>query len=228
MAKGKSGMKATKDIVAMARDLMEQNHPLAFEAGVKVGIVLVYAESGPALKLRGQPCAATIQAVPWEMRIVGAPDCLMKIDGKVWKALEANPRHPKPQMALIDHELTHIGVKFDDRGEVKKDAAGRPTVGMVPHDFELGVFKSIIDRWGMDSIDAYNVAVTALESGGQLMLPFLEGSAEIVHPTGQFRSSVEIVPEGYEIADVPDSASIGPGVMNDVADAILSMRRAAN
>jgi hypothetical protein len=214
MAKGKSGERADAAILEMADELLRTNHRDAFEAGVTTAIILVAVESGPALKLRGQACAATIQAIPWEFRLLGLPDCLMKIDAKVWERLGRSELHPKPQLALLDHELTHIGVKRDQHGEVKYDAAGRPVVGMLPHDYELGIFKSIIDRYGEASIDAYNVAVTALEAiDRQLMLPLLDGSREIVHPTGMSRA--EIVFESEE-----------DGGESEEDEPIIRMRRA--
>jgi hypothetical protein len=221
MAKGKSGARAGVEIIDMADDLLRSNHREASEAGVTTAIVLVAVESGPALTLRGQACAATIQVVPWEYRLLGLPDCLMRIDAKVWERLGRSELHPKPQLALLDHELTHIEVKRDKHGEIRYDAAGRPVVGMRPHDFELGVFKSIIDRYGEASIDAYNVAVTALEGAGrQLMLPLLDGSREIVHPTGMSRAEVAFADE---LDDAMDEF-FGGAESGD--DPVIPMRRA--
>jgi Putative phage metallopeptidase len=192
---GKFGYKAGKDVAEIVRTLLAENHEDAHRAGVRVGVTMVRSESGPALKHHGQAAAAIIGPVGWELRAQGAPDVLIRVDARVWENLESNPR---ARLALIDHELTHIHVMFGEDGKAKKDGAGRPTVRMRPHDFELGVFKCIIDRWGFDSIDAYNVAMTAREAGGQMLMPFLDGSEDIVHPTGETIPAARADDEGDE------------------------------
>lgn len=73
---------------------------------------------------------------------------LIEINWQAWAVLTARQR-----IALVDHELCHLGIEDTDEGE---------KLLMIPHDLEE--FGSIVQRWGMWQPDVANFA-KALQQG---------------------------------------------------------------
>lgn len=139
---------------ALLEDVMGEDHPELARADVKVGLLWVWADGKDdcALSLRGVPAAAIVGSNPWIGRLQGMPDATIRIDGRHWQAIEDDARR-----ALLSHELTHLELIRDGKGAVKPDKAGRPSLTMRVHDYEIGIFRSVIEKYGKASLDAMHV-----------------------------------------------------------------------
>lgn len=130
---------------------MEKYHPALNEAGVRVGARYAHAPrdeesgepKGPALKLHGYPCLATVKIVSHKDRVAGLPDAIIDVDGDRWDDLS-----DAQQRALIDHELTRLELALDEEGKPKLDDCHRPKLKMRQHDHEVGVFNDVVRRHG--------------------------------------------------------------------------------
>ena len=163
--------KASNDMRDMAESVARNHHSELVDAGVTIGVLACVHgerddESRPALKLHGYTCAATIQITPVKQRMLGHPDAVIVIDEKTWEGLTEARRR-----ALIDHELTHLVVQFDDDGQPKLDDAGRPKLRMRLHDWELGGFEEVAERHGGSALEVVEFR-RVLEARRQLLLPW--------------------------------------------------------
>lgn len=95
------------------------------------------------LKLHGYPCAAVISVIPHKQRADKRADAEILIDEKWW-----NSAGDKERTALLDHEITHLEICIDDAGFVKCDDQGRPKFKLRLHDWQLGGFRCIAERYG--------------------------------------------------------------------------------
>ena len=134
--------------------VIEQHHPHLHEVTFAVLMASNDKEGELALKVRGHRALATIKITSLDQRAAGMQDALLKIDKEHWTDA------PKErQMSLLDHELTHLELvdyKVDeDSGQVtwKTDDIGRPKLRMRNHDFECGVFVSVMQRHGTAAVD---------------------------------------------------------------------------
>jgi hypothetical protein len=69
------------------------------------------------------------------------------------------------QNALIDHEVTHISLVINRKGILTLDDLGRPKLKMRKHDFEVGWFHSIAERYGAASFEVQQARVLQAEAG---------------------------------------------------------------
>lgn len=144
-------VKANDHIHQMVREVMAQYHPALAECEVKVGVLMVSPNEGsekPPLTLRGYPCDATIRIVSYKDRVAGMMDTQMCIDSNAW-----DDKSHEERVALLDHELNHLTLAYDDEGNIKLDDACRPVLKMVKHDHEIGIFECIIRRHGEHAVD---------------------------------------------------------------------------
>ena len=135
---------------------IQQHHPDL--AQHEVTVALYWASSTkqgePALKHHGYPAAALIKInADVRLRLKGTADASITIDAAHWERLDTLQRE-----ALLDHELEHLQVAKSKHGNVKLDDAGRPKLRMAQHDFELGVFYAVVERYGRTCIDAQMLA----------------------------------------------------------------------
>jgi hypothetical protein len=150
--------KAGDEIHDLIERVMHDHHAGLEGHKVTIGVKWVRPKTkadafGP-LRLHGYPCAAVIKITPYEQRVEGIEDAVIKIDQRRWKGMALSARE-----ALIDHELTHLTlVRNRKTDEVLEDDLGRPRLRMKLHDVELGVFDSIIRRHGETSLDYQHVA----------------------------------------------------------------------
>lgn len=148
---------ADPDAVAILEDLMETVHKRLDTHGVTVGCLFAHAKidektgmrKGPALKLHGYPALAIVKINSYRDRVEGKPDATVCVDGDDWGSWPV-----EKQRALLDHELTHLELVFDDEGGVKLDDACRPRLVMRPHDIVIGGFEEVIDRHQQHSCEA--------------------------------------------------------------------------
>lgn len=136
----------------MAREIMVNHHErikLADGTWPTLCLMFVHGEDkeGDApLKLHGYPCAAVVSVVPHKQRADKRADAEILIDQVWWD--KANDRQ---RTALLDHEITHLEIHIDDHGFVKQDDQGRPKLRIRLHDWQLGGFRCIAERYGSDA-----------------------------------------------------------------------------
>lgn len=145
-----------EEAVQAARDKW---HPVLKQCGVTVAVLLAAdiddetGEISRCLKKDGYPVAAMISITPAKQRALEVADALMVIDEAAWNDLSQDE-----QIALLDHELTHLQVKAADKGLVgltdkgkidrsqKLDDHRRPVLKLRKHDWQLGGFREVARR----------------------------------------------------------------------------------
>ncbi len=114
------------------------------------------ATEGPVLALHGYECAATIKITPLNQRVLKVPDAILTINWEQWDALTKGEKE-----ALLDHELTHLVISRDAENTPRYDDLGRPLLRMRKHDWHLGGFLEVVERHGIQSLDASSVHAVA-------------------------------------------------------------------
>ncbi len=145
-----------EDVDLLAR-VLEDYHAELKDAGVRIGLLHAHARRdeetgeplGPALKHHGYPAAAIVRIKSQRDRVAGSPDAVVEVDGDRWPDWT-----PQEKAALLDHELQHLSLARGKEGEILVDDCFRPKLKMRPHDFQLGIFEAVIDRHGINSLDA--------------------------------------------------------------------------
>ncbi len=137
-------------------EVMQTHHPLLKEAGVTVQILTAHAKVseatgepvGPALKLHGVPALAIVKVTSLKDRVGGIEDARIILDGDQWPDFGE-----ERQRSILDHELTHLVPVYKD-GFLQTDDANRPKLKTRPHDADLGVFFEVVERHGMQAVEA--------------------------------------------------------------------------
>lgn len=149
---------ARPEVHLMAREILESHHPELRMGIDKHGraeyptlciMMASGAENASSVQLHGYDCAAVIKVVAYDQRVDSRRDAEIKIDQRTWDEI-TEPQ----QRALLDHEITHLELVIDDKtGIVKTDDAGRPKLRLRLHDWQLGGFRSISQRYGPDALE---------------------------------------------------------------------------
>lgn len=142
-------VKAEKVVDDLAKEIIEQHHKDLDTVGVKIDILMVFRDpegEAPAMSHRGRRALGLASIHPLRLRALGLGDCLVQLDGDAWPHMGDRAR-----MALLDHEITHFEVKRDKNGEILWDDLDRPILKLRLHDWEVGWFHSVADRYGIDS-----------------------------------------------------------------------------
>ncbi len=111
---------------------------------------------GPVLAVRGHSCAATIKVTNIKHRALGVPDAIITINWEWW-----GQHDNKLRLAVLDHELTHIEVDVDGEGIGKRDDLDRPKLLTRYHDWELGGFLGVVQRHGLNAVEAIGIKQVA-------------------------------------------------------------------
>lgn len=159
--------------------VMDEFHPHLRDAGVLVDVLLAFAQTdangdanGPAIRLYGHACYATIRILGLKDRVAGRGDAEMVVDGdqcETW---------PEEQLrAILDHELTHLELKVSDKGSVCRDDIDRPLLRCRQHDRQFGWFDCVARRHGAHSIEVQQA--TQLAAMGELRQCYLPGIPEV-------------------------------------------------
>ena len=138
-------------VLDMAYEIIGKHHSDLKKADVKLCILMAFTgddSNDPPVKLHGYPCAAVVSIIPLKQRADKRADAEIIIDQKAWDDY-TEPR----QRALLDHQITHLEIQKDEHGFVKTDDIGRPKLKMRLHDWEIGGFRSIAQRYGDDAIE---------------------------------------------------------------------------
>jgi hypothetical protein len=173
--------KPDHEVFDLIHEILEQHHPDLAEAQVKIGVLFAYAPltrdgspQGPSVKLHGVACAAVVKVNSTKGRAEGLSDATITIDGHLWGGVETAQLEPMAddrRKSLLDHEVTHLELLYDGNGAVKLDDLGRPRLKTKPHDFEVGWFRSIAERYGAASFEVQQAA-TLVDGNGQLLFPW--------------------------------------------------------
>lgn len=148
--------KADKDIVDLVSSAMREYHRPLAEAGVRVDALMAHAArdsetgepKGPAIRLHGYPCYATIRITSQKERVAGLGDAMLTLDGDRWSDLTA-----EQQRALLDHELAHLVLVTED-GMPQTDDCFRPKLRSRPHDAQLGIFWDVVERHQANALES--------------------------------------------------------------------------
>jgi hypothetical protein len=162
--------KPDTDQIEALEHAMRSWHPKLVEAGVRVDLLIAFGpvdkegeKTGPAIVHQGIPCLGLCQITKVQLRVLGNGDALITLDGDRWPDLDEGE-----QLALIDHELTHLELVLEMKAKIKLvstdgeaesevcaqpqlDDAGRPKLRIRKHDFEVGWFHAVAKRHGRAS-----------------------------------------------------------------------------
>lgn len=146
---------ADANVHQMASEIIERFHPELRPNGesfIRLCILLASHDSdkkGSAVKHDGYDCAAVISIIPYKQRVDKRADAEIVIDKDTWINELTEPQ----QRALLDHEITHLEILHDESGAIKTDDVGRPKLSLRNHDWQLGGFRSIAQRYGNDALE---------------------------------------------------------------------------
>lgn len=151
-------------------------------AGVRICVMLAYGpvnadgvKTGPALQVNGYTALGTAQILNLRNRVLSGYDALITFDGDQWESWPEKAQH-----ALIDHELHHLEVNWEEAPDIdagdmngvpKRDDAGRPKLLMRRHDWQFGGFQAIAERWGKFSFERAH-ARQIVDNFGQYLFDF--------------------------------------------------------
>jgi len=168
--------RAPQNVEDLALAILEEfeDHAPILKAGVKVDFIFAFADLDEktgepinnAITARGFRALGQCRKISLKDRSVGRGDAEIVLDADHWK--ESGDAERK---ALLDHELTHIEVKEDERGHLVDDL-GRPVLKMRKHDLEVGWFHNVAQRHGLHSCERIQ-AKQIMDAFGQYYFPGL-------------------------------------------------------
>ena len=148
--------KADVEVMGVLKHALEA-HPELTKYRVRIAVLMVWPNidektgkpKGSALKHHGVPAVATVTLVNKEWRILGGFDVVIKVDAYEWCLLLE-----ESQLALMDHELTHIEIAFDEDGNPQAHDDGGMKLYLRPEDWVLTGFAAVIKRHGRHAVEA--------------------------------------------------------------------------
>lgn len=142
--------KARQDVLDIRDEIIGLYHRQLTDAKVQVDVMVAFSTpkaKTPAVRLHGRPCYAIVRIISLKNRVAGLGDAEIVIDGDRWSELSIAKKR-----AIIDHELTHLALKYkNDVYEI--DDIGRPKLVIRPHDYDFGWFEDIVRRHGEQSVE---------------------------------------------------------------------------
>ncbi len=159
--------KAETDTTNILVDAMNRWHPNLFDAGVSIGVIMAYNESGAAVKDGGYPCLGKIKVVSSKDRIPKGYDAELLIDEREYLDLTDAQR-----LAMFDHYLCHLdlvplsvkelGIARSNDSQApwwKLDDKGRPRLKLIKGDWNTGdAFAACIGRHQASAIEYVNIS----------------------------------------------------------------------
>jgi len=180
---GKSYRKGEGEDLALLMEVIHQHHAELEREKVRPALILIdpeLAEDGqpkaPVFKSDGDSAVGRVRPASAIERLLGKYDLRIEIDGYVWETLSE-----EQQRALLDHELTHLEIKRDAEGTIKRNADGTPRFMRRAHDWHLTGFREVVARHGRHALEAMDLR--ELHSNhGQLLFGFLEEAPPVEKP----------------------------------------------
>lgn len=166
---------AKRETIDFVHNVLTAEYPSIAQMQPSLQIGVLFAETDkpgkPALTKGGLPITAQIRVVSEEGRAAGGPDVLLVIDSDRWTYQSNEERY-----SLIHHELHHlIPVNLlpalDGGSCCEIDSLGRPKIKIRKHDFEIGGFNLIVERYG-DSSAEWKAVKQVYTEYHQTLLPF--------------------------------------------------------
>lgn len=166
--------KCDESVKNLAESLIakHKSYELILKVGVRIDLVFAYAlkdangdPKGCALKKNGVRAFGITRIIPVKDRAQGRGDVEIALDGDFWSFAD-----PAKQTALLDHELYHIIVVTDNDGNIQYDSHSRPKIRMRQHDVDIGWFKDIAQRHGINSLEQIQ-AKMIMDKHGQFFWP---------------------------------------------------------
>ena len=172
------------EITEVIEEIAAKHHEPLVNAGVTFDVMVAIPsenDGSDLVKLHGRECYAVVQVTPYKLRCRGMSDVTLWVDGPKWDGLDSRQRK-----ALIDHELLHLELQWTKSrvvaevtipARVKTDDLERPKIKLRPHDWEIGGFDLIVNRWGDDSIEIEQCKAMVRGPVRQALLPFMNDAA---------------------------------------------------
>lgn len=121
------------------------------DAGVSFGLLMAACDDPEdrPLKANKVPCLAQVLLCSHELRVLGAPDCRIRIDLREWAVMK--DRH---RLALLHHEVEHVELAKwgrDNQGVIHfdRDDGGRPKLKLRAGDLNPpDGFESVVEAHG--------------------------------------------------------------------------------
>lgn len=169
--------RANADTIGLLKTVMQKSHAELVDLKVRVVVLMVRPETvidqetkqerpkGPAIKEHGHSAAARIKLGKAQDRLLAKYDALIEIDDLIWEMLSKDQRQ-----ALLDHELTHLGIRTNKDGVICNDD-GTPKLETVPDDYMLTGFFSVIERHREHALEARSLRVVCENS--QFLFEFM-------------------------------------------------------
>ena len=145
-----------KSVTDLASGLIDEHYPDVEEAKATIRYLFAYGPrdedghaTGPAITHNGYVASGLCRVNSLRDRVAGLMDVTILLNGDEWPDWSS-----ERQLAVLDHEIYHVQVQRDKSGRVKIDEAGRPKIRLRKHDIVIGGFHAIIERHGLDAIEA--------------------------------------------------------------------------
>lgn len=158
--------KADEKVLSVVEELVNKYYPELKDAGVTIDVLIATNEKSNAVTLGGYKCAAVVRVTKLKDRVKGIADAEIVIDGEAYDGMTPNRKR-----ALIDHELHHLEIQYDDKtGEIKRDDQHRPKLKLKKHDYHFGWFTIIAERYGLDSIEVQQAHHIKINNGKEYQI----------------------------------------------------------
>jgi len=178
-------------------------HPELLNFKVRIDWLIAYApvdddgnKTGPALTAKGLAALGVCRIVNYRDRVKGMGDVEISVDGDWWHDPE---RTHNQRLALLDHELEHIEVCIKSEGITDRDAAGRPKIKMRKHDFEVGWFHNVAERWKHEALEVQQAQELRT---GPLEQVYFSFAADLFEPRAPKRRRRPSHPAGDKIIQI--------------------------
>lgn len=172
-----STYKKAPEIKELADEILNKfdTHKPLVEHKVRIDFLFAFASvdeqgeaHGCAITHHGVRAYGLTRKIPLKERAMGRGDAEVMLDGDWWQnATEASRR------ALLDHEMHHLEVCFDEDQVLITDDLKRPKLKLRKHDVEVGWFAIVAGRHGSASLEMQQAKVL-MDSYGQLFWPALD------------------------------------------------------
>lgn len=151
---------------------------------VNVAIIMVMPALGkdgkptaPAVSHAGSPAFATIQITSAKDHPICPHDAVIRVDEYKFDLMPI-----ESQVALFDHELSHLELMRDKNGQLVSHDNGRPKIQSVPDDYALTGFFKVWQRHGKNAIERIaigDVLEEAHERKAQMTFGFMESAKPV-------------------------------------------------
>lgn len=170
--------KGDGDTIALLNKAIEAYHAELKELNVRVGVILVSppknAEgepTGAAVTHAGHEVLATVKLTTPADRVFSPYDAIVRIDQERFDLMIE-----EQQLALLDHELTHLVVRRDDDGHPLLTEDLRPKLALKPDDIFVTGFAEVAERHGEHSVEVRTMRGLQ-DRFGQLLFPWANDKA---------------------------------------------------